>query len=472
MFILFLCLGSYTLSGLEFGSLELIFRYDRWITLASLVYFGGLCVLGVWKEKFFWFLLPFVIMTVPNAINSVLPGIMLAPSGSRGNASAAFFSHIDVYLILFFLRTALAGKFSDHYIRANSLLIWAAGLAALTLLLKTLTELIVGNDPIYVLNGAFQFRYLILLLLISQSLMLIKHEKALIHGLVLAVPFLIIEAFVSTRVSGANLFGEFMSGNFASNVFGNFLAFLGILFLGFYKLKYIDRRILLPIMAVLFVALVATGVRGAILSFVVGLFVLRFIGGLGKASFSAFICLLALFILAISLNENVWFAFVAMFEVINYFFLIAETGYFPTELRINATNSSMVTRFVLWIGTCDMFLQNWLLGVGTGSYNFLKEAHGIPFKVLLDPHNDYLNLLVSFGLPTGMLYLTSLYFLPILSTFSTKSVFAFNPYFIAVSCLAISSLTNANTSKHQVAAIVIIVVILGNQLRLRNRKLD
>ena len=70
-----------------------------------------------------------------------------------------------------------------------------------------------------------------------------------------------------------------------------------------------------------------------------------------------------------------------------------EFGYNTELLRLNYESSSITTRFLLWLSSFDMICDYILIGVGTSNWNYLKTEYGIPFNVLLDPHNDYITIL-------------------------------------------------------------------------------
>ncbi|KAB0302367.1 O-antigen ligase family protein [Vibrio fortis] len=142
---------------------------------------------------------------------------------------------------------------------------------------------------------------------------------------------------------------------------------------------------------------------------------------------------------------------------------IYNSGYGSENIKIDETNSSMLTRFTIWFASIRMFFDNFVFGVGFGQWNFLKTDYSIPFNVLLDPHNDYIFYFVSYGFISGFLFVHMTYLRAIIYVIRTRRcIQAINPYYYALFGLSISSLTNANTSKHQVAVIVSSLIMMAS----------
>ena len=56
-------------------------------------------------------------------------------------------------------------------------------------------------------------------------------------------------------------------------------------------------------------------------------------------------------------------------------------------------------RFYFWYGAVEIFLENPILGIGTGGYpTVLKERRNPSDPVIADPHNNLLYMAVSFGI--------------------------------------------------------------------------
>jgi O-antigen ligase len=466
-----LCLFTYTLNILENTSL-VEFRHERLITIISLAYFCGLLLCSITSIRAFWFILPIVIITVPNAVNSVFPGFFLTHLGEKGNASFSFISHIDIYLITNFIVQSVNRKYSiklkldGFYLMAFLTLLLGIGL-----LYKSFEITINAQDFIFVLNGAFHFRYLFLILLFSYQLKDNAFEKAFIQGLLLAIPLLAVEAFSSTLLSGASLLGELKSGNFANNVFGNFLAFLFVFFLIINKNYCLNKFFYRTIQILLLCLVIMTGVRGAILSLFLGLLAyLVFVRITPFKIIYYFIISILIAVATITLLD-LWPFIYYFADLFTSFQIVIDKGYGSEGIKIDSENSSLITRIAIWKGTFLMAVDNWFFGVGASQWNFLKKSYGIPFKVLLDPHNDYLNFFCLYGI-SGLIFIYCLYIKPMLYVFLNKLSKNINPYNIALFTLSVSSLTNANNSKHQVFIIVIIFLILSRLFEQKQSNLD
>lgn len=455
-----LCVASYYLNiADESGLVE--FRYDRYITIVSLVYFFALLIFSFSSEKHFWFVLPVVILTVPNAFNSIFPGFYLTHIGERGNATFSFISHIDIYflshILLIILREKKIQLSKDMSINSLYFIVFFLGLS----LLYNCGELLFnGGDVLHVLNGAFHFRYTFLFLLVCVQLKKTENEQAFIHGLLISIPVLFLEGIVSTFLSGSDFFGSLQSGNFANNVFGNLLAFLFI-FLWMLDSSKINYKLLLRIcIFILFLSILMTGVRGALLSLFFGFIAYYFLIRISFISFFVSLLIAAIITYFMLVYFDHFYLFEYLLELYNSFILIIEHGYGTDGIKVDETNTSLITRFSLWIGTFDMGIQNWFFGVGSSQWNYLKSDYGINFNILLDPHNDYLNFFALYGFG-GLLFIYILYIKPVFYVFFSKLTDNFNIYKISFFVLSVSALTNANNSKHQVFALIIIFYVLS-----------
>ncbi len=468
--ILFLCFASYWYNYYSYH-IKIDIRYERLITAFSMCYFFILIIVSTIKKNFFWFILPFVILTVPNAVNSVFPGIYLAPEWDRGNASFSFISHIDIYFFTHIINEHIKKKKNVLFVDKNiGRLSWLAFFLGIVLILRAIVAILNREDYLLIINGAYQFRYLALLLLFSSQLFSLESTKLFLMGLLFSIPLLALESIVSTFLSGGVFFGELKSGNFANNVFGNLLAFLFVFF-WVARGKVIESNFYYNIiLTLLFIMILSTGVRGAILSTLVGFisfyFVVRI--SIGRLLLIFFITIILAYLIYILLDLNYLFSY--LFDLSQSFQLVLEKGYGSAGISIDAENSSLITRVAIWKGTFAMAIDNWVLGIGTGQWNYLKIEYGIPFTVLLDPHNDYLNFICLYGFLVGTLCSYFFYFKSIgYVLFNKIKSENINPYYIALFSMSVSSLTNANTNKHQVFMMVAIFLVLGLHYQSKQR---
>lgn len=458
--IVILCTASYSVN-VSIDSNLIEFRYDRFISIVSFMYFSLLLLVSFKSNKAFWFIYPFAVLTVPNAVNSIFPGFYLTHMGERGNASFAFISHIDVFLLSNILINAFKNK-----LRLNTRgvdrkqLLFLCLLLAVGLLYNCFDSTLNDIDYVFVLNGAFHYRYLFLTLLIAYQLKTPKNETAFITGLMLSIPLLALEAIISTLIGGVSLVGELKSGNFANNVFGNFLGFLFIFFFALDKNKTFSPLLHRGTQLLLLALLLMTGVRGAMLSILIGLLAYYLLIRLSPLKIIMYCLLIICFSIAMLFYFDLLFIFDYVIVLFDSFQIVLAQGYGASGVVIDENNSSLITRVAIWKGTVLMAMDNWFFGVGSSQWNYLKETYGIPFRVLLDPHNDYLNFFCLYGI-SGILFIYILYVKPSMYVFYSRLKDKINPYQIALFTLAISSITNANNSKHQVFAIIIAFIILS-----------
>lgn len=439
---------------LESAEIEVIYRYSRWLTAASLTYFLVLFCASVGNKVRYCFILPLVILTVPNAINSVFPGIMLGPSTDRTNASFPFFTHIDFFLIAGIL------QYIRHPHRATPFYKFCIFITSLMLafLSGVVYLVVVGEDVARYLNNAFHIRYLALLYIFHTIFLVPETRVAFIRGVICSTPVVILEALISTTLGGGEVFGGFSSGNYANNNFGHLLAFVFLLLVGLWRQR---EKGIVVYGALTFLAfcVVATGVRGAILSLFLTfatafVFQKLSVWRVFTISMSSIAC--AGLLLMAFVDLSYWSRF---FEGIVF---IIQNGFDADKLAIDPMVTSLFTRVTLWAGTIQMIFDHPIYGVGFANWNLLKSDFGIPFRLLLDPHNEILFFLSSYGVLTGLAFYFLVHIGP--AWFAIRSVgssIPFNPYFFALLCFFFSGLTNSNSAKHQVFALVLSITFLG-----------
>jgi len=425
------------------------FRYDRWLAAASLLYFCCLLVFAFGNIKRFCLALPLVLLTVPNAINSLFPSILLGPVSDYSNAAFPFVTHVDIYFIF--------GLFNLARVRfiASSLNIDALILAMMFFFMAALIFIVfsAGDITRYV-NNAFHIRYLAGVYLLHTIFSIAENRSAVLNGLIVALPIILLECVFTTVVNGYSFFGHFSSGAFANNVLGHFLAFASVLLIFTRNIEY-ESSLLSDIVIILtLMGLALTGVRGAYLSFSMCLVIVFSITHISRKVLSLLVpfVVFGLVMLAVLVLDLDYWA-----EFLTSVFYIIENGFVAENIRIDDTVTSMFTRVTLWIATIQIYLDNIWFGVGFAQWNLLKADYGVPFRVLLDPHNDYLFYLVSYGSVIGACFFWLVFIKPIAYLFRGSIGAKLNPYSCAILCFGFSGLTNACSSKHQIFAFVLVI---------------
>jgi O-antigen ligase len=452
-FIIFCAYAIISLFGIvavidQFDSKSFVAAEINLLTIVSLAYFLLLCFAGAVAKRFYFFIFPFVILTVPNAINDLFPSFFLGPMGERGASTFAFFTHLDVFLLLGVLRLG-RGRQATH--RASS-----AILAILALVLFTVQAIyqyqgkLVG--PYFI--GLYQIRYLLLLLMLVPMFDTQRGFRKLYLGVCFATPLLLFESIVTTFYGGGAT--NLASGNFAVNGYANLLAAIS-LFLSFsrrYALGPTKGTLVISgYIALLVCAIVLTGTRAAAVSVVAGYILLHLICSPSSRRHLynfLLLCSFILFFLA-------WLAPVISGDV--------QANY--TTAVNGLDGSSLQTRIALWTMTIEMISDHPFFGIGNGLWNYLKYDYGTPYAVLLDPHNDYLAHVVNYGL-LGFAVIFFFYIHP-LST-AIAQIFLWQQvelkrhvppiaYLSFIIPISISSFSNANTTKHQVFAFFVFFVL-------------
>ena len=455
--VILLLSGISYFSFYDFPFNPVVFKYDRWISLVSLIYFFVLIMFSFGSVRRFCYATPLVILTVPNAVNSYFPSIYLGPLTDKTNATFPFVTHIDVFLI--FGLASLSFSKSDSTSKHHSGFdFFVVAMTAFYLFGVFATFFISGEITRY-LNNAFHIRYLALFYLSHRFFVARPNREIFLKGLFLAIPIVLVESTVTSVLNGHSFLGSFSSGNFANNVLGHLFAFATILLIFARNREYSATFLTDIIVFMVFIGMLLTGVRGAYLSFIL-CFLCTFV--LTKLSFrKAFLVLLILiavllFILSRYIDLEFWSDFLYS---ITYIF---QNGFNAQAINIDPTTTSMFTRVTLWIATTKMYFDNLLFGVGFAQWNMLKTGYGIPFRMLLDPHNEYLFYLVSYGSLMGLGFLWFIYIKPIIYFIKKSSNgYVLNPYYYALFGFFFSGLTNANTSKHQVFALVLIIAFFA-----------
>lgn len=417
------------------------------ISAVSLIYFIFLCLAGLTVKRYYFFVFPFLILTVPNAVNDLLPNFLMGPVWERNSSAFAFFTHIDFYLFFGVFRF-----YKDVDVKKEFVALFVSVYFVIFFMMQILNKFDSDGIGPY-LFGLYQFRYFLLLFLVVSFFNIQRDFKYFFWGICLAAIILVLESFVTTYIRGGGFGSRLGSGNFAVNVYGNLLAAL-TLFLYFGR-KHVSANLYVKMfvyicMFTLVSAMIMTGTKGSLFSLLVAFVLLwRFSGIKSKSCFVLFYSLGGLAIL------------LCAYFLYQYVDHLISIDTFNDSYIYDTGTSSLHTRVVLWGMTIDMIKDHYLLGIGNGLWNYMKYDYGSPFDVLLDPHNDYLSYIVNYGL-SGLVVVFFFYMYPLYKIVFLKGkagkriISQSGSYIVFVSFIipfAISAFTNANTLKHQVFAL-------------------
>jgi len=411
------------------------------LTVASFVWFFVLFVYSLKSERNYWLLFPFILIAVPNAINDMFPSVAMGISGYYPVPAFSCFTHVDVYLVAGIVRFSDFDKFKTKYLKLAvfiALMSFVCSVAILTL-----------SDNFFIyLMGSFQLRYYFLLCLLFASAKPSGYDKYFLRGFVLALLFLVFESvvFVLTKDAG----GRLTSGNFGVNSLGHLLA-SGCVLLYFEKDVFENKWVRWVFFSIFIVSCFATGTRFSLIAIFLSIFIVRSIRAQSASKLVGGLISFFLFLIFIVCFTELGRS---LYSGLN---LVAQNLEDLNGIERTSDSSSMITRLVVWAGTLEMIFENVWFGVGPGVWSFLKGDYSIPFDGILDPHNDLLNYLVSYGLAFGTCFYFIVFILPICKIIKAKLKLLQGyrcGFFAFLVCLLLTGLTNAVSWKHQIAALI------------------
>ena len=225
-----------------------------------------------------------------------------------------------------------------------------------------------------------------LLFLTSQYLYLYGEQKKGINMLnffgyssVAFLPVYGLDFYLSFKQFG---FSEFSSYLFASNGH-SFVSFLFCLVILFYcknvgSLSFVSKTLYVLTFAVYSVGGVISGGRMPLMAFMVSLLILF------RSKFKTIFSLLIIIGLGLYLSLD------KVNQTVN--------GILNFDSDDITVWSSLFSRFIFWETSLNIFSDFYISGAGGLFFNQLKNNYGYPFNVFVDPHNEFIFMLVGFGL--------------------------------------------------------------------------
>lgn len=430
-------LGVYLQSLLNEEFIVLHVEKNLLLSAISLVIFIPLFCLGLINRNFYFFILPIIILCVPNAINDLFPSFWASPLSDAGSTSLPLITHIDIFLLGSFYILRNSSSLGDHSRIYASNIIFCISLSLFFLsIISILANMVNGSEllTLSILGNNFQIRYLFFMSILLRFVNNFDINN-FFKGYIVAFLLLLIESTLFTVASGAN---ELTSGNFGTNTLGVLCGFSFILVSQFLKnSKGIIKNLFLLLV---FLALILTGTNSAILSLVLSyvfLYIVRIFG--------VYLSCIFVSILSITIFTYNYSLIINLFEPLQLF-LKTDYQYLISQDMVGGPITSILTRLVLWSSSFGIFIE-YPFGIGFSSFNFLKESFGFTVPVFIDPHNDYINIFVQYGFFGGIIVLYTIYLAPYLMQALKKE----NLYFISTIFIYIflTSLTNSNFNKHQ-----------------------
>lgn len=419
------------------------------LSVATLLIFTIIILAIIKNQNLYFFFLPIVLIAFPNVVNDLFPSYYM---GSKDELNAATFSiitHIDIYLLFGII------LFKRYKLNNADLIPSFGSFILIMLTYYTLNLLITTHEwtDLYLLcSGNYIIRYsLLIILLVSVVRITDNVKKYIIFGIGTSVFVLLLESSLFTYLRESD---RLSSGTLGVNVYGNVIAAITLFFIFMpetFKIKRIFRGLVI-VTGVIIVILTKTkmSLLSLLLVFFIVLMIILF--KQRRAKYFVFFAITSIVIL-----------FATTFYIIydeRFFNLIKSLSLHGIEL--NHYTSSIFTRLLLFKTSINMIIENPILGIGVGRWDFYKNDYGFPLKVLIDSHNDYLSYLSMFGIFAGsylifqLLFFPSYYFLKERIRASTHSyIWGIIPF-----TLIFAGLTNSNTLKHQVFAFVFLIYAL------------
>ena len=388
---------------------------------------------------------------------------MMGPVMESRVASFSYITHIDIFLIygLYILKnhkiqnlTIL--KLYDFLIFVPIIFLFFIATVILSISNDLLSLFAIGN---------YQIRYIFLFILYLLQIKLnISDFRNIIYGLSFSLFFLLIESSFFTLSNGRD---HLISGTLAANVFANITASITLFFLfinpkqyNFPKIYFQTLKLFTIIVG--FVILILNGTRMAMLSFFLSGLIYYLITSFKVKNIIQFLTrifgygLLFFILILIALQFDKFRSIITIFfDLINF------------NIKLNEDTASLFARLHMYKVSLNMILENWIIGIGPGRWNFLKYDYGFQTmgtlltNTLLDPHSDYLSYISQYGI-FGLVMISFILIKPALKYLKNPrdltSYFGLIPF-----TLLISGLTNSNTLKHQVFATISMIIFIVHQ---------
>jgi len=387
------------------------------------------------KDEFILITLFVLCLSVPNGVaNLFLPA----------SIASATTDDQTVFQVLISFQTLLTGYFvAIAYVLSKSYRLSVNQMFPETLL--ALLGILVFS--LFSFNAYGYLSYM-LMFLTSQYLYLYAEQKKGIntlnffgYGSVAFLPIYCIDFFFSFKQFG---FSDFSSYLFASNGH-SFVSFLFCLIILFYcksvsSLSFATKTLYVLAFVFYFVGGVISGGRMPLMALMLTLLILF------RSKFKTILALLIIMALGLYLSVD------KVNQTVN--------GILNFDSDDITVWSSLFSRFIFWETSLNIFNDYYISGAGGLFFNQLKNNYGYPFNVFVDPHNEFIFMLVGFGLSGSFI---SIFIFRSLRKF--KTVFyssEFRPnnldLYIFVIYIFLSSLTNANTAKSNIQFLVLLVL--------------
>lgn len=432
--------------GLSNGGIVIYSHDFSWsLSLVSLFIFLCILICGLRNASFFFLLLPICVLAVPNAVNDLFPSFLGGPISDRGSTALPLFTHIDLYALVGLFK--LYAYQAPQRLRIPALPSLSIFVISLVVPLGYVMYLSDYNIPaITYFGNNFQIRYMVYVLLLL-PFFVPSALKGFQVGVCVAGLIVLLESILYTIFQGSL---ELMSGNFGINTLA---VLFGVVLIQVFSFDNSSRsKCFLAITFFCAIALTKT------VSVVLALTLLLFF--VAKDKWGRNIYLLTLgtacavfFVVRMNFSSS----FASFLTLVEPFSLLTNYDYYFLLDRdlVGGPLTSLLTRWSLVLTSIQIILE-YPFGIGFGSFNFHKSVFGFAVPVFIDPHNDFLNFLVQFGLVSGLLMILLIFLIPLY--YSNRVDNMRKPLFYTLVFVAVCGLSNCNLNKHQFFFFVLFLV--------------
>ena len=428
-------------------------EFNLILSLTSLLIFVVVATIGLLNRGFYFLCLPLVVLAVPNAINDLLPSFWAGPLFERGAASVSLINHVDLYLlagvVLFSDSEKRLGKYNNNV--ANALTLIALFVVLTSILWWVIVSSFVEHNPLLFFGNSFQLRYLIYISLMIRFV----NDKDIKHfnwGLYMAIGFVLLESTVYSLMFQVD---QLTSGNFGTNTLG---VLFGFLLLYVFSTEEVSSRIKIILICLMSFALFLTGTRTAILALLLSFGLSKLIARYG------FLWVGLISILFVLCCFLVYWDVIVLFLGPLILLLQTDYAFLESQNLVGGALSSVITRLSLWVASFNM-IYDFPFGVGLSQFNSLKADYGFSIPVFIDPHNDYLNFFLQYGIINGFILISTLFAYPLITYLGAKSHGSRNLNIQLMIFIVITSFSNCNFNKHQFFFMFVFVVFVAIKQR-------
>lgn len=426
------------------------------IGAGSIILFLLIIYLSLQSDQLYFTLIIFIFIAFPSKVDNIFPAIAF---GIKGRTTIAFqlITHIDIYLLIGIIKGVIHKK--KAIVKNNYLYTFSIGALIFSYIVNSFFKSESIYEYLLLATGFYQLRYLVLIYFLFSVHNVKKYKYQVLNGVYLSIAFLLIESSINTFISGGT---RLSSGTLNLNTLGNITALIGlVLFIIGKKFKFLSVQSILNILIILiaFYISFATETRIAIISVIVlgSYLFLRNWKNFNRFITISFVSFLVL-ILIISLNLNALIPSRYQFSNLtkNVEFDLSQKK-LKDQIKIHWSpeTSSIITRLDLYQTSINMITENPLTGIGANRWNFDKAKYGSSFKILINSHNGYLNVIAENGLLAIPLIIL-MYFYPFYIVKNKLNYPNFNDPILFFSLInlgiAICDLSNSTINKHSIFA--------------------